>query len=122
MRITNPLNRSAQCQTQQPLDPEEVLLRATTTELGIKVDLLHSYSPCLSVLLDVLDSALLARTNNLELVEQEHRNPRCCDELVDLRPATAELGLGPTIHRGLADAMCLVQNQGIKAVGLGPHE
>src|SRR5450631_235960 len=122
MRITDPLNGSARCQTQQPFDPEEVLLRATATELGIKVNLLHSYSACLSIHLDVLDSALLARTNDLKLIEQEHWNPRGCDELVDLGPAAAELGLGPTIHRGLTDAMCLVQDQGIEAVGLGPHE
>src|SRR5450756_386550 len=98
MRITDPLNRSARRQSQQPLNPKEVLLRATTTELGIEVDLHDSYSPRLSVLLDVLNSALLARTYDLELVEQEHRNPRRGDELVDLGSATAKLGLGPTVH------------------------
>src|SRR5665647_1525822 len=37
-------------------------------------------------------------------------------------PATAIRGLGPAIHRGLADAMCLVQDQHIEAVGLSRHE
>src|SRR5665648_458196 len=100
MRITNPRNGSSGRQAQQPLDPEEVLLRSAATELCIEVDLLYSYSPRVSVLLDVLDGSLFSRTNDLELVEQEHRNPRRGDELVDLGPAAAVLGLGPAIHRG----------------------
>src|SRR5665811_786418 len=115
MRITDPLNGSTGRQPQQPLDPEQVLLRATATELGIKADLLDSYSPCVGVLLDVRDGALLARTHDLELVEQEDRHPGRGDKLVDLGPATAIRGLGPAIHRGLTDAMCLVQDQHIEA-------
>ena len=57
MRITDPLNGSTRRQTQKPLDPEEVLLRATATELGIEVDLHNLYSPRLGVRLDVLDGA-----------------------------------------------------------------
>ncbi len=83
---------------------------------------MHGKAEVGGVPLDLGDGPELARLHDLVLVEQEDRHSGGGNQFVDLRPASAELGFRVPVYGGLADAVCLVEDQDVEIVGLGVHE
>src|SRR6478609_5510574 len=71
---------------------------------------------------DVVCGPHLPRPDNLILIEQKDRNPGGGKEFVDLGAAGPQIRSGVSISRGLANAMCLVENQDVQTVPLSFHE
>src|SRR5579859_5106276 len=113
MIISGPVDRILPIEAEQTDYPVLIQATAATTELRIKVDLLHPHSLSDRTMADFFDRPDLTGPHHLVLVEQEHRHSGRIEQLIDLEAPGPVRGRGIPVGGNLSDPVRFVADQDI---------
>src|SRR5690349_13979336 len=99
-----------------------VFLTPAASELFTEFNMLEVEAEVLCVMLDLLEGSHLARAHHLMFVEQKDWDACSGDEFVDLRAIAAQLRAGVPVGGRFPDAMCLIHDKDVQAVGISCDE
>src|SRR5262249_37876698 len=114
--VTRPGAGTPGVESEQPLDPADVRLRAGTAKLPVEFNLNDPYAERLGGVAYQFDGADFVWPDDLVLVEQEDGHSCRAEEFFDLCTIRTELFARPAVVRGITNAMRLVANQHVEVI------